>query len=243
MRTKLQTVDTNRVFSFFFFHLKKLHLVWPLASFLAYQLIKKTATRQDTLRIKTHFPFIIFGEKPCEKDTEGWWGGSGSTSFHLTRHWLEGLRHPSPRGHNLVPEGHFYFEVLAELVRSLWKLVLLERQSGPWSSLAWPWQEIHKILASPWESLRPESCCERLRNAGWLPRHGQRGERVWARKDCWNAPAKRSGGQTQAINNDRVSNSVWDFILWKTNRTRHTQSRSMSRAAYMCKFFPKAVHF
>lgn len=43
MRTKLQTVDTNRDF---FFLLKKLHFVWPLASFLAYQLIKKMAMRQ-----------------------------------------------------------------------------------------------------------------------------------------------------------------------------------------------------
>ena len=53
------------LFSFFF--LKKLHLVRPFPSFLAYQLINSTATRQDPICIKTHFPFIIFGEKTHER--------------------------------------------------------------------------------------------------------------------------------------------------------------------------------
>ena len=65
LRTKLQTVDTETLWAFFlfFFSFKKLHLVKPFPSFLAYQLINSTATRQDPICIKTHFPFIIFGEK------------------------------------------------------------------------------------------------------------------------------------------------------------------------------------
>ena len=67
VRTKLQTVDTETLWAFFFFFLKKLHLVRPFPSFLAYQLINSTATRQDPICIKTHFPFIIFGEKTHER--------------------------------------------------------------------------------------------------------------------------------------------------------------------------------
>lgn len=170
------------------------------------------------------------------KDTEGEWRRQPTCS-PLTHRWLAGWRHLSPLAHHLLPEGRFYSEVWAEHVQSLWKLVLLERQSGPWSSLAWPWQEIRKILASPWYSLRPESGCERLRNVRWrrlLPR--QDGQCIWILKDSWNAPGKRNGGQTQPIANNKVSHSVWDLILWKTNSNTNTHTHTQQSVSHASSF-------
>ena len=82
---------------------------------------------QDTICIKTHFPFMT-EEKPCERTLRADEAGQAPrvSAWH-THHWLEGPCPPSPQGHKLVPEDDFYFEVLAERVQSLWKLVLLEK--------------------------------------------------------------------------------------------------------------------
>lgn len=175
---------------------------------------------------------------------EGHWGWVAQAAhvLPLTHRWLAGWRHLSPLAHHLLPEGRFYSEVWAEPVQSLWKLVLLERQSGPWSSLAWPWQEIRKILASPWYSLRPESGCERLRNVRWrlLPR--QDGQCIWILKDSRNAPLYTRVRQPSGLPHRRWWRSARSPLCYNSSRDCFNPTVHLLRAISLDIESPRRRH-